>query len=148
MAIYTPAATRRRRVRLLGVAALLVGAVLGGVVGRLTAPTVADRVEQVRGQAAQVTAQLRVLSIHAESNAASLNGGGDAGAALGLRRADDELSTAFAAAPWIPPEQRADLHNRLVRLAQAEPGEAADPRFGAAVDQLAADIDRTFGNAA
>jgi hypothetical protein len=40
------------------------------------------------------------------------------------------------------------LHNRLVQLAQAEPGQAADPRFGAAVDQLAADIDHTFGNAA
>ena len=148
MAIYTPAATRRRRVRLLVVAALLVGAVLGGVVGRLTAPTVADRVEQVRGQAAQVTAQLRVLSIHAESDAASLSGGGDAGAALGLQRADQELSVAFDAAPWIPPDQRADLHNRLAELAQTEPGRAADPRFGAAVDQLAADIDHTFGNAA
>jgi hypothetical protein len=55
---------------------------------------------------------------------------------------------AFDAAPWIPPDQRADLHTRLARLAQTEPGQAADPRFGAAVDQLAADIDRTFGNAA
>jgi hypothetical protein len=131
--------------RLLVAAGFVLGALLGGLAGRLTAPSTQDRVDQARAEAAQVSAQLRVLSLHAEANVASLRTGGDAGAGLGLRRAEDQLATALGDAPWIPQSERANLRDRLAALSRAEPGQAADSGYGASIDQLATDIDHTFG---
>lgn len=145
MAIYTPRAARRRRLALLVAAGFVVGAVLGVLGGRLTAPTVADQVAAVRVQAREVSAQLRVLSLHSEAGAASLGADGDAGASLALRRADEELTAAFDQAPWVLAAERADLHQRLQELERSAAADAASPSFGVLTDQLAADVDRTFG---
>ena len=91
MAIYVPQARRRRTTILVGVAALVVGAVLGGVVGRSSAPTVEDRVRSVRNEARAIASQLRVVSLHENSGAESLTGGGDAGADLALQRTETKL---------------------------------------------------------
>lgn len=145
MAIYTPWAARRRRLALLVAAGFVVGAVLGVLGGRLTAPTAEDRVAAVRAQAREVSAQLRVLSLHSEAGAASLGTSGDAGAELALRRADEELGVVFDQAPWITAAERADLHQRLEKLERGAATAAASPSFGASTDQLATDVDRTFG---
>ncbi len=144
MAIYTPRAARRRRHVLFVVAGFVLGAVLGVLGGRLTAPTARDQVSSVRTQAEQVSAQLRVLSIHAQSGAVSLGTNGDAGAALALRRADEQLATAVENAPWITATAQDGLHRRLRGL-EGDTSAAASQSFGTAADQLATDIDRTFG---
>lgn len=145
MAIYTPQAQRRRQLLILTVAAFLVGGVLGGVVGRFSAPTPADRVAAVREQARQTSSQLRVLSVHFEEKAASLAAGGDAGAGLALQRADDDLTRALAQAPWITAEQGTALHNDLQQLERAARAGATQTPFPENVDRLAKDIDITFG---
>lgn len=144
MAIYTPRAERRRRLLLLVAAAFVLGAVLGVLGGRLTAPTARDQVAEVRTHAEQITAQLRVLSIHAQSGAASLGANGDAGAALALRRADEQLTSTFDEAPWITPGTQHGLHQRLRGL-ERDTSAAASQSFGAGADHLATDIDHTFG---
>jgi hypothetical protein len=145
MAIYTPRAQRRRQLLVLTVAAFLFGGLLGGVVGYFIAPTPEDRVAAVREQARQTSAQLRVLSVHFGEKTASLAAGGDAGADLALRHADEELTQALAQAPWITTEQGAKLHHDLQLLERATREGATQPPFADNVDRLARDIDTTFG---
>ena len=145
MAIYVPQARRRRNLILVGVAGLVVGAVLGAVAGRSSAPTVEDRVRSVRGEARAITSQLRVVSIHEEENASSLGGNGDAGADLALRRTETDLRRLFRRAPWVPSKAAADLVADTAALRAAAPGQARTPAFGKQVDGLADRIDTTFG---
>ena len=145
MAIYTPQAQRRRQLLILTVVAFLLGGLLGGIAGRFTAPTPADRVAAVREQARQTSSQLRVLSLHVEAGAASLGSGGDAGARLALQRADQDLTNALDLAPWITEDRRNGLFARLHNLERAASGAAATAPFAADVEGLAKDIDTTFG---
>ena len=145
MAIYTPQAQRRRQLMILTVVAFLLGGLLGGIAGRFTAPTPADRVASVREQARQTSSQLRVLSLHVEAGAASLGSGGDAGARLALQRADDDLTRALDQAPWITADSRNRLFTRLHNLERTAGGAAATAPFATEVDSLAKDIDSTFG---
>jgi hypothetical protein len=146
VAIYTTTSTRRRRLGVLVAVGFVLGAMLGVVGGRLTASTVEDRVAEVRKEALAVSAQLRVLSLHSEAGAISLGAGGGAGAALALRRANDQLDAAFAQAPWTTAAAHTELRQRLAELERAAPAGAATPEFGHQVDEVAADVDRTFGN--
>jgi len=144
MAVYVPHARRRRRLLVVAAAAFLLGGLLGGLVGRLTAPTPAERVAAVQEQARQVSAQLRVLSLHAETGAAS-QGSGDGGAVLALQRADTVLGRALGQAPWIPARQGNALRDRLHELERSAAADARSPAFAAGADRLAHDIDTGFG---
>jgi len=145
MAIYTPQAQRRRQLVIVTVVAFLLGGLLGGFVGRVLAPTPADRVASVREQARQTSSQLRVLSVHFEDNAASLAAGGDAGAGLALQRADDDLTKVLQQAPWVTAQQGNHLLNSLHGLEAAVRAGATKSPFAGNVDKLANDIDTTFG---
>nr|MDQ2709786.1 hypothetical protein [Actinomycetota bacterium] len=61
-----------------------------------------------------------------------------------LRRADEQLTTAFDQAPWITPNTRTDLHRRLQEL-ESSAGAAASPAFGKGTEALATEVDRAFG---
>ncbi|MGH3872782.1 MAG: hypothetical protein ACRDSR_14960 [Pseudonocardiaceae bacterium] len=145
MALYTPQAQRRRRLVILAVVTFLFGGVSGVFAGRLTAPTMADQVTAVRAQAQQMSAQLRVLSLHVEAGAVSLGAGGDAGTALALQRADGDLTRALQQAPWITAQQREVLRAHLAELERMSRTEAATKPFATDVDRLADEIDATFG---
>jgi hypothetical protein len=145
LAIYVPRARRRRNVILIGVAGLVVGAVLGAVSGRSSAPTVEDRVRSVRAEARAVASQLRVVSLHEEAGASSLGSSGDAGADLALRRTETDLRRLFRRAPWVNAKTAADLLADTVALRAAAPGQARTEAFGKQVDGLADRIESTFG---
>lgn len=144
MAVYIPQARRRRRLLVVAVAAFVLGGLVGLLVGRVTAPAPAERVAAVQEQARQVTAQLRVLSLHSEAGAASL-GSGDGGAALALRRADADLGRALGQAPWIPAQRGSALRDRLHELERTSATGSRGAAFAATIDRLAADIDTAFG---
>jgi hypothetical protein len=147
VAVYIPQARRRRRLLVVAAAAFLLGGVLGALTGRFTAPTPTERVAAVQEQARQVSSQLRVVSLHSQSGAASLDGG-DGGAALALQRAEAALGTALGRAPWIPASRGNALRDRLRELGRTPPAEVRGAAFAASVDRLAADIDTAFGLAA
>lgn len=96
-------------------------------------------------QARQMSAQLRVLSLHAEAGAASLGADRDAGSTLALQRADGDLARALDQAPWIAPAQGSALRTQLHGVERAASARAATPAFAADVNRLATDIDRAFG---
>jgi hypothetical protein len=145
MAIYVPRTRRRRNLLLIGVAGLVVGMILGGLTGRSSAPTVDDRVRSVHHEAQAIASQLRVVSIHEGESAASLAGGGDAGADLALRRTETNLKSLVERAPWVPPKAAASLITETTALRVAAPGEARSETFGQKVDSLADRIEATFG---
>ena len=62
--------------------ALVAGLIVGALVGRITAPTVDDRISSVQEDARQTAAALRVLALHDESGALSNQSAGDGGADL------------------------------------------------------------------
>jgi len=144
VAVYIPQARRRRRLLVVAAAAFVLGGLAGLLAGRLTAPTPAERVAAVQEQARQVTAQLRVLSLHSEAGAASL-GSGDGGASLALQRADADLGRALGQAPWIPVRRGNALRDRLHELERTATPQARTGTFAASIDRLAADIDAAFG---
>jgi hypothetical protein len=146
MAIYVPASRRRRKIVLVAALAFAVGGAAGTAMGRATAPSVEARVRSAQEQSRAIAAQLRVLSLHEETGAASLSAGGDAGAAFALRRARSDLERALGEAPWIPGPERARLLggiDALRRHSATASGDAA--AFGAATDRLAGEIEADFG---
>ena len=145
MAIYVPQARRRRKVILVGVAGLVVGVLLGVAAGRSSAPTIEDRVRSVRTEARAIASQLRVVSIHEGEGAASLTGGGDAGAELALQRTEANLRGLFKRAPWVTSKTSAELISETTALRSAAPSRARTEDFAKEVDALADKIERTFG---
>jgi hypothetical protein len=145
MAIYVPRARRRRNLVLVGVTGLVLGLVLGAVIGRSSAPTVEDRVRSVRTEARNIAAELRVVSLHASDQTASLAAGGDAGAVLALRRTEADLRGLVKRAPWVDAKAATDLLADTVALRVAAPGQASTPAFAKQVDELARRIEATFG---
>ena len=145
MAIYVPRARRRRNLILIGVAALVVGVILGFGAGRSSAPTVEDRVKSVRTEARAIASQLRVVSLHEESGAASIKGGGDAGADLALQRAETNMRALFKRAPWVTTKASGNLIAETTALRTKAPQQADTEEFGKQVSALADKIEATFG---
>jgi hypothetical protein len=145
VAIYVPRARRRRLLILIGMAALLVGAILGIAAGRSSAPTIEDRVKSVRSEARAIASQLRVVSIHEGEGAASLSGGGDAGAELALQRTETNLRALFKRAPWVTTRTATQLISETTALRSAAPTRARTEDFAKEVDGLADKIEQTFG---
>jgi hypothetical protein len=145
MAIYVPRARRRRNLILVAVAGLVVGVLVGAAAGRSSAPTVEDRVRSVRSEARAIASQLRVVSLHEGAGAASLAGGGDAGADLALQRTATNLRALFRRAPWITTKTAGDLIAETTALRTEAPKQANSDEFGKQVDALAGKIEATVG---
>lgn len=145
MALYIPAGRRRRRALGLAGATLVLGLVIGVMAGRLTAPSVDDRVRSVSLQARQTAAGLRVLALHDQAGALSNQNGGTGGADLVLQRTRTQLEQLFSRAPWVARTKRDELLHALDAL-QSLP-DRSGTAFATAADALAGDIEVTFGAA-
>ncbi|HEV7759523.1 MAG TPA: hypothetical protein VGO78_11060 [Acidimicrobiales bacterium] len=144
MALYIAPARRRRRVLVTAGVALALGLLLGAIAGRVTAPTLDDRISSVRGDARETAAGLRVIALHDEAGTGA-EGEGDQGADLVLERTRTELDGLFDRAPWLGSDARAGLFDELDAL-----GDSPDPTgaaFGEQADALAGHIETTFGAA-
>jgi len=143
MALYIPASRRRRQTIGFVVAALVLGLIIGGLVGRASAPSLTDQVHSVQEKARQTASGLRVLSLHQEASSASNGNGANGGADLVLSRTRDELETEFGDAPWLDATARKELLDALDAL-EAQP-DRSSPEFASAADALATNIEATFG---
>jgi hypothetical protein len=145
MAIYVSASRRRRRVLGAAAAALALGLLVGFVVGRMTAPTLATQVAHAQERGRAASSQLRVLALHAESGATSQTGSGDGGVTLALERAKAELTSALDDAPWIPPTRRQRLLAEIDGLAEETKAKPDQRAFASSVTEVADQIDAAFG---
>jgi hypothetical protein len=142
MAVYIPAGRRRRRTIMLAVTGLLVGVVLGGLIGRASAPTVDDQLASVRDDAREVAAGLRVVALHGEEDTES-NQTADSGADLVLDETRTGLQHAFEDAPWLGEDQQQELLDALDALTEID--DRSGPEFAQAAEALATQIEATFG---
>jgi hypothetical protein len=143
VALYIRASRRRLRTIVFAVVALVLGLLVGVLIGRASVPSVTDRVHSVQERARQTASGLRVLSLHAQSNATSNETAGEGGASLVLQRTRDELNREFADAPWLNTAARQQLLDELAALeARTDRTSAA---FGSAAEALASHIEITFG---
>jgi hypothetical protein len=144
VALYIAPARRRRRILVAAGVALALGLVVGSVLGRVTAPTLDDRISSVQDDARQTAAGLRVIALHDEAGTAS--GTDDQGAELVIERTRSELDDLFDRAPWLGSDTRRTLFDEVDALA-AEP-DPTSASFGEAADALAGHIEQTFDAAA
>ena len=144
MALYTPASTRRRRIAVIAVVALLLGLGVGLLVGRSTAPGIGERIASVRDDARRTAAALRVIVLHDEAGIPT-SSAGDGGAELVLSRTRTELDGEFSRAPWLAAAQHDDLVRALDALVAMKDRTSA--AFSQAAEALAEKIDSTFGDA-
>jgi len=145
MAMYVPPSRRRRQLLVVAVIALALGAVLGVLAGRATAPSVNDQVRASQERARTLAAGLRVVGIHQEAATASLQASADAGADLALRNTEAGLEDALATAPWIPTADKTRVLGLVTELRGGPPGQATTPQFAQRVEAAASAIETTFG---
>jgi hypothetical protein len=147
MAMYIPPGRRRRRLLLSVGAAVVVGLIVGVIVGRATAPTVDDRVADVRAAAAGAVAQLQALPLEYEKQAGGdqqFKEGGGVDDALGRTRGD--LDDAIADAPWLTGTQIDAVHAAIDDLRTAARDGVSPSDFETQTDQAIDDITAVFGN--
>jgi hypothetical protein len=137
MALYVPQSRRRRRLALVATATAVVGVVVGAGLGRLSAPTVDDRVASVRTEAKDTASSLQVISIHAEATAV-----GAGGTDRVLSQTARELADEFDRAPWVDSGQRRVVLTALTDLTGRQ--DKGSPAFGEAAGALATMITDVF----
>lgn len=148
MALYVPAGARTRRLALVGVAALVVGLLLGYAVGRASAPTFPEEVADVQDLATAAATALERLPIEYEQFLAG--GGGESIDTLieALASARTQLDDAYAEAIWLaddaPPPTEGAFDSLLVAVNDSVPADA----FADLIDRAVAQIKATFGIAA
>lgn len=146
MALYVPAGRRRRNLALGLAGALIVGLVIGVAIGRVTAPTVDDRVGAVQDDARAVTGTLAATpNEYAKQLAGSSEFRRGGGVDQALTSARHDLDAALDDASWLGPSQRATATGALDAVVAAERDRVAEARYQQAVDAAVATISRTFG---
>jgi gas vesicle protein len=146
MAMYIPPGRKRRRLLVWIGASVIVGLVIGGILGRVTAPTVEDKVKSARDDAAAAVAQLQALPIEYEkqlSGSSEFEKGGGVDDALARTRT--QLDDAISNAPWITPQQIDEVHKAIDDLRADAKQEVSGAVFQRNLDQATETITGVFG---
>ena len=146
MALYISAGRRRRTTIMVGVAAAIVGLLLGFLLGRGTTTTIDDRISASRDAGRKFAAALRVLPLEYEQ--AVTDDGESGGAAPIVERSLDGEQAALDAAPWLSDAQIAALRSNLDVVRSAPANDLPPDEFAAAVDEAVTAVEATFGLAA
>jgi hypothetical protein len=147
VALYVPAGRRRRNVILGLVGALIVGLLIGGVIGRVTAPTVSDRVASVRDSAREVTARLRATPIEYRKQLRGSNEFRAGGTVVdSLTSARSSLQSTIDDAVWLSDAQRQEIEDVLAVLLSAARAKVTAQVYAALVDESATKIDAALGS--
>jgi hypothetical protein len=146
MAMYIPPGRKRRRLLIWIGASVVVGLVIGALLGRATAPTIDDKVQSARDDAAAAVAQLQALPIEYQKqlsgNQQFQNGGGVDDA---LARTRSQLDDAISNAPWITPTQIDDVHAAIDGLRKDAQNQVTGATFQHNLDQATETITTIFG---
>jgi hypothetical protein len=146
VALYVPAGRRRRNVILGLIGAVIVGLLIGGVIGRVTAPTVSDKVSTVQDSARGVTARLRATPIEYAKQLSGSSEFRNGGTVLdSLTDAQQTLRSDLDDAVWLGAAQRKDITTALDDLVTAARAKVAASRYEEMVNQSATRIDEGFG---
>ncbi|MBM4407460.1 MAG: hypothetical protein FJ038_02385 [Chloroflexi bacterium] len=132
MAIYRTQS--RRPLILFGVASLLVGLVLGGVIGRLSSPDLAAQLAAARADVRPILTSLDVVRIEYDS----LLTGGDSGSPGAIARAKEAFTARRATLALIDQDITARLAAALERVGSLVDAKAPRAELEAAIDDAEA----------
>ena len=142
MAVYRGPERRRRATALIAVAALIVGVLLGAVLGRVTAPTVDDKIAEGHTAGRDLVAALRVLPLEYEQ---ASSGSSETGLIEDtVRRAAGRLPAALDKAPWLDGAQRREATQTVQAITDAATAKVAPARFDATVERSTATLQSIF----
>jgi hypothetical protein len=128
------------------VGALVVGLVLGGVVGRLTAPSVSDKVASVQDSARAVVARVRSTPNEYAQQLRGSNEFRGGGSVLdALNGARTSLRSAASDAVWLGRSQRTALDASLDPVVTAARDKVPADRYSQVVEAAAKRIETAFG---
>lgn len=134
MALYIPAAKRRRRLFLMIAAGVVAGVVVGLLVGRLTAPGLTDGIHAAQSRAQRTTALLESLPTEYEATMSGAQGKSPATFRHSLDTLDADLDAAIAKARWLGPSARKRLHTAVATVRSANDAGASSQVFERTVD--------------
>ena len=143
MAVYQPPSRRRRLSYGLAIAALVIGLLAGVGFGRLTAPTVDDKVDDARASARDLVAGLRVLPLEYEQAAS----GSSETAQIEdtVERAAAQLPGTLEAAPWLSRAQRRSARAAVGAIETSARAHDAPARFEATTQRSVTTLQSIFG---
>ena len=135
MALYIPASRRRRRVIVVGVAALVAGILIGLLVSRVATPSIDDQVGSKQREAEQLIARLDGLNLEYQQSGAAGASGEDAreGALDAARGISADTQDLVDDLPWLSDAQRAAAVVAVDGVAKAVEGAGTVDDVGTAV---------------
>ena len=146
MALYVPAGRRRRNLAIALIATALVAVVIGFLLGRVTAPTVDDRVSDVQAEARAVVGTLAATpNEYRQEQAGSTEfreGGGVDQALAGAMRS---LDAALDDAPWLGTALRREATDALGTVEAAARASVPPDEYSGEVTRASARIEQVFG---
>jgi uncharacterized membrane-anchored protein YhcB (DUF1043 family) len=146
MALYVPAGRRRRNLAIALAATAVVAVVVGFLIGRVTAPTVDDRVSEVQADARGVVGELAATpnEYRQQQSGSSefAQGGGVADALANTRRS---LDAAMDDAPWLGPSLRKEATDALDTVVAAEKASVPPDEYSATITRASSRIEQVFG---
>jgi len=143
MAVYRGPERRRRATALIAVAALIAGLLLGALLGRVTAPTIDDKIAEGHAAGRDLVAALRVLPL--EYTQAS-SGSSETGLIQDtVKRATGRLPAALDKEPWLDRAQRQEAATAVRAITEAANAKVAPARFEATTARSAATLQSIFG---
>lgn len=148
MAATSPATGRRRRGLVLvavGLVAFGMGAVLGLLGGRATAPTVADQMATSRSRGYDVIEHLQRLPSEYEQTRSGLGGRTDATFAATLDVVRHHLDEAIDATPWFGARTIAEVQVSVDRLRADARSHVDAVKFSTDTDRAVDVIAKAFG---
>lgn len=145
MALYVPAGARTRRLVLVGVAALVVGLLLGYLVGRASSPGLPDEVAAVQDLAADAATALERLPIEYEQLLAGEGGESTDTLIDAIERARTQLDIAYTAAIWLPDDSSAATDVTFDGLVVAVEDSIPADAFASGIAEAVGQIESAFG---
>jgi hypothetical protein len=143
MAVYATPARRRRTTILVGVAALIVGLVIGIAIGRGTATSLDDEIAQGRAGGRQLVTAQQVLPLEYSQ---AFKGSSETGLIEDtVTRSTAQLSGVLDGAPWLGAAQRQTATAAVQSVRNAARSRLAPARFEAVVAQATATLQAVFG---
>jgi hypothetical protein len=146
VALYVPAGRRRRNIILGLVGAVIVGLIIGAVLGRVTAPTIDDKVSSVQDTVRAVTARIRATPIEYEkqlNGSTEFRGGGTV--AQSLSDAQQSLNGALDDAVWMGGSQRNEIKGSMAALLATAKSKTSAARYEKLAEETAAALESSFG---
>jgi hypothetical protein len=144
LAVYMSAGRQRRRTIGVAIAALLIGALAGVVIGRSTASTVDDAVSSSRARGRSIASALSTLPFEYEQARAGTAGEDQERIESAVQIVLDMVPPALDKAPWLGPGAHQQVTDAVDAVKQAVQDQTSVGTMTSVVDKAVATVRDVF----